>query len=208
MFVEPPNDKHNDDELRELWQSQKVNEGKMSLEEIRDKARNFEKMIRRRNLIEYAAAAIVFVSFSKQIFQPTPPNFMTRIGAGLMVLATIYVVSMLHRHGSVKNVPDAMARTSFIEFHRSSLERQRDLLRDVWRWYLLPFIPGFVAMFVSFGMRDGLWLNPEPSPNPLREGFFLMLFAVVLIVFFFVVAAVNKRSAKKLQVEIDALEHQ
>jgi hypothetical protein len=208
MFVEPPNDQHTDDELRELWQSQKANESKMSLEEIREKARIFEKMIRRRNLIEYAGGVIVSVSFAKQIFQPTPPNFMTRIGAGLTVLATIYVVSMLHRRGSVKNVPDAMARTSFIEFYRRSLERQRDLLRDAWRWYLLPFVPGLVAMFVSFGMRDGLWLNPEPAPNPLREGFSLILFAAVLIVFFFVVAAVNKRSAKRLQAKIDALEHQ
>jgi purine-cytosine permease-like protein len=208
MSAEPPNDKQVDQELRDLWQTQKAEERKMSLEEIRNKALNFEKTIRRRNLLEYAAAAIVLVSFGIQIFQPTPPNFMTRIAAALTVMGTIYVVYMLHTRGSAKNIPDALARASFIDFYRSSLESQRDLLRDVWRWYLLPFVPGMAAMLVSFGIRDGLWLTPTPSPNQLRDGFFLLVFAAVMVVLYLVLAAVNKRSARKLQAEIDALEHQ
>jgi hypothetical protein len=88
------------------------------------------------------------------------------------------------------------------------LEGQRDLLRDVWRWYLLPFVPGLVAMLVSFGMRDGLWLTREIAANPARDGLFLLLFAAVLIVLFFVVVGINKRFAKKLQADIDALQHQ
>ena len=208
MSAEPPNDKRMDEELRDLWQTQRAEERKMSLEEIRQKARTFEKAIRRRNLIEYVAGAIVLLNFAKQVFQPTPPNFMTRIGAGLTVLATLYVVSTLYRRGSTKDVPDALARASFIEFYRASLESQRDLLRDVWRWYLLPFVPGMVAMFVSFGIRDGLWLNPVPGANPVRNGFSLLVFAAVLVLLFFGVAAINRRSAKKLQIEIDALEQQ
>jgi len=74
--------------------------------------------------------------------------------------------------------------------------------------YLLPFLPGLVAMFVSFGIRDGLWLSPERAANPLRDGFFLLILAAVLIGFSLVVANINKRSARKLQAEIDTLEHQ
>lgn len=178
----------------------------MSLEEIREKARKFEKSIRARNFIEYAAAAIVLVNFGLQIFRPEPLNVMTRIGSGLIVLATIYVVYMLHTRGSAKNIPEAMARASFIDFYRSSLENQRDLLLRIWRWYLLPFVPGMAAMFVSFAIRDGLLFNPNPSPEQLRDGLFLLIFVGVIIAFFFVVAAINKRSARKLQAQIDALD--
>jgi hypothetical protein len=208
MSVRPPNDNQLDDQLRELWQAQQLEGKKMSLEEIRDNVRTFEKKIRGRNMLEYIAAGIVLLSFGIQMFQPTPPNFMTRIGAGLTVLATIYVVYTLRTRGSVKNIPDTMGRASFIEFYRSSLESQRDLLHNVWRWYLLPFAPGMVAMLVSFAIRDGLILNPTPFPEQLRNGLFLLLFSGVLVLFFFLVAAVNRRAARKLQSEIDALEHQ
>jgi hypothetical protein len=208
MRAEPPDDGRGDDELRDLWQTQSVEERKMSLEEIRTKAMMFEKKVRLRNLVEYSAAVVVVVGFGRQIFDPEPSNFMTRIGSALTVLATVYVVFTLHRKGAAKNVPDAMARASSVDFHRASLESQRDLLRDVWRWYLLPFVPGLIAIFVSFGIRDGLWLSPEPAADPLRAGAGLLLFAAFLIAFLVAVAAWNKRIMKRLQGEIDALSRQ
>jgi hypothetical protein len=206
MSAQPPNNNYVDDELRGLWQGQRLEGEKMSLDEIRRKVRTFEKHIRVRNVIEYIAAAIVIVSFGNQIFRPTPDNVVTRIAAGLVILATLYVVYTLHTRGSVKPIPDTMGGAPVIEFYRSSLERQQNLLENVWRWYLLPFVPAQIAMLISFAIRDGLILNPAPSPDAVRDGVFLLLFAVVLTAFFFLVIAWNKRNARKLQSEIDALE--
>jgi uncharacterized protein involved in response to NO len=35
-----------------------------------------------------------------------------------------------------------------LRFHRSELERQRDMLRAVPRWYLLPLVPGIATAIV------------------------------------------------------------
>jgi hypothetical protein len=208
MSLQPPKDSDVDNELRELWQGQPLEGEKMSLEEIRVKISTFENKIRRRNMLEFIAAGIVLLSFGKQLFQPTPENFMTRIGAALTIAGTIYVVYMLHTRGSVRVIPDIMARASFVDFYRSCLENQRDLLQNVWRWYLLPFVPGFIAMFVSFAIRDGLILNPTPSPQPLFGVLNLVLLGSALILFFFFVSALNRHAATKIQAEIDALRHE
>ena len=47
---------------------------------------------------------------------------------------------------------------SCLEFHRSELVRQRDLLRSVWWWYLLPFVPGMLLIPVGSSLDDPLGL--------------------------------------------------
>ena len=83
MSAEPPNNNLRDEELRDLWQDQRLEGGTMSLEEIRDKARKFEKKIRQRNLVEYIAAVIVFVSFGVEVFRAA--TSVGSIGAGLVI---------------------------------------------------------------------------------------------------------------------------
>jgi len=179
------------DSLRILWQGQKVEGTRMSLEEIRQKAGAFQKRIRNRNLREYGAAAIVFGWFGYNLWRV--PEL--RLGSALILAATAYMVWQLHARGASKTVPEAMALTPCVEFHRRELERQRDLLRDIWRWYLLPFVPGLVV-FVWGSVRHvtgGQWVNAAP-------------FAVLCAMFFVFVGRLNRRAADKLQRQIDELE--
>ena len=91
-------------------------------------------------------------------------------------------------------MPEATALTPSMEFYRRELERQRDLLRDIWRWYLGPFIPGLVV-FVWGSVRHvkgGQWVKAVP-------------FGVLCVVFFWFVGRLNRRAADKLQRQIEEL---
>lgn len=205
MSAEPPVESGPDRELRELWQTQELKGEKMSVAEIRGKAHAFERNIRVRNGIEYSAAVIVLISFGYQTF--VGPNIYMRAGALLIVLATFFIVYFLHTRGSARNVPEELGLSASLDFHRASLERQRDLARSIWRWYLLPFVPGMAMTLFGFAVRDGVFLNqPAPISEQGAGGLAIFVLAVAMVAFFFFVNALNNRWARKLQAQIDALE--
>jgi len=193
-----------EDELAGLWQDQKLEGNKMALEAIRKKTMKFERRIRNRNLMEYIAAGIVVAGFGRTIFHAE--NNFVRLGSALVVAAAIYIVYALRTRGSSLRLPDVTARMNLIQFHRSSLERQRDLLMDIWRWYILPFVPGTLLNMVGFAVRDGAVLNPQRTAEQARHGLNILFFTLFMFGFFFLVAALNKRAARKLQLKIDELD--
>jgi hypothetical protein len=193
-----------EDELARLWQDQKLDGNKMALEAIRKKNRNFERAIRNRNLREYVAAVLVVVGFGATIFHAE--NNYVRLGSVLVIAAAVYVVYALHTRGSSQQLPGDTARMTLIQFHRSSLERQRDLLRDIWRWYILPFVPGLLLNMFGSAVRDGAILNPQRTPEQARHGLNILVFTLFMFGFFFLVAALNKRTARKLQRKINELD--
>ena len=69
------------DDIRHVWQNQLVENTPMPLEEIRRQARQFERRISRRNLREYAAAALGIAAFTFYIFLFHSP--MVRAGSTL-----------------------------------------------------------------------------------------------------------------------------
>src|SRR5450432_437693 len=119
--------------LKNLWQSQKVEHVQMSLEEIRRRAEKFQRRIRNRNLREYSGAIVVLGAFGYYLWKF--PEL--RLGSALIIAATFYVVYQLHARGAAKAVPAPLGLGTSLDFHRRELERQRDLIRDVWKWYLL-----------------------------------------------------------------------
>ncbi len=179
------------DDIRNVWQNQTVEANQMSLDELRQKAGKFQDRIRNRNLREYAAAVIVVAAFS-YYFWRWPE---VRLGSGLIIAAALYVVYQLHTRGAAKTVPAALGLGTCRDFHRRELERQRDLLRDVWKWYLLPFAPGMLAFVAvpAMNVPPDKWLNAAP---------FILLCAV----FFYAVGRLNQRGALKLQQQIDELD--
>ena len=62
----------------------------------------------------------------------------------------------LRRRGTARSLPaDADTRAS-IQFHKLEMERQRDALRTVWRWYLLPLVPGLAAIIAGAAIKRGV----------------------------------------------------
>lgn len=182
-------------EMRTLWRSQQMEFHPLSLEEIRRQARRFQNQIRWRNLREYLAAVVVSVLFVYTYW--FRGDTLLRLGTALTIAGALYVCYQIHKRGSARKLPAEPALKTCIEFHRTELVRQRDLLRDVWRWYLLPFVPGFSLMVLA---------KAVPFSSSLWASALLLLVVVIWAATFWFIAALNSRAARRLQQEIDALD--
>jgi hypothetical protein len=180
------------DELQALWQAQPAPAKQFSPEEIREKAARFQRTIRFRNLREYVAAVFVVVVFSG--FAWTANTWLSRIGPALIVLGTLYIGFQLYTRAAPGN---AGVTESCIDFHRRELERQRDLLRTVWRWYLGPLVPGLFLMLLDRLIEA--WAGGGFAPAAAVGS------AVIVVLVFVGIWWLNAVGARKLQREIDAL---
>src|SRR5436309_14134305 len=122
-------DEFTPDAMKQIWQTQKVEGTVMSLDEIRARARRFQRKIHMRNIREYAAAAVVVVFMTMGPLRSTPQ--LERVAALLCIAGVLYVVYRLHRFGSASGTPGELGLTNSLEFYRRQLERQRDLGRKV-----------------------------------------------------------------------------
>src|SRR6202008_183036 len=113
-------------DLKDLWQSQPQEDGPMPLDQIRAKAGAFQKKIRRRNLVEYAAMVVVVAAFSPLLLRTD--SWMMQAGGALIILATVFVGWQLHRHASARRGPESGA--ALADFHRGELVRQQTALRS------------------------------------------------------------------------------
>lgn len=186
------------DPLRDLWAGQETGNFAMPLEEVRRKARGFQKTIRRRNMMEYAASILVLIVFGGVAL--TVPDWGVRAGAALIMLGTLYVVWKLHTMARAAGAAEMDAALSLTDFHKGELLRQRAALATVWRWYLMPFVPGMIVFLsaVSFA---------SDNPAPLAAKLTVFLFSLGIVGALFAgIAWLNGRAVKALDAEIAALE--
>lgn len=185
-------------DTRNVWQNQKPEGIRMSVDEIRRRAGKLQKKIFWRNLVEYAAGLMVVVCFGFYFWRTS--DALTRGALGLFIAGVLYVMWHLHRHGSSRSLPADLGLASGIEFYRRELERQRDLLASVWAWYLGPLIPGFVALRLALASphhrHTGLYMYPKLAST--KE---MLLLALVFVL----VWLLNHRAARRLQRQIDEL---
>jgi hypothetical protein len=177
------------DDIRHVWQNQPVENTPMPLEEIRRKARQFEKRISRRNLREYIAGAAGIVIFTVYLF--IFPNPVARTGSALIIAGGLCVLFQLYKRATPGTLPEELGLTASLEFHRRELVRQRDLLRSVWLWYIGPFVPGIVVFGMAVRPHHGTasWWNAGP---------FLCIFGVIMWL--------NYRAARGLDRQIAEIE--
>ena len=174
---------------RNLWQSQEGESVTMTLEEIRRRAARFERRIWWRNFREYAAGILLIVWILALLHVLHGWDL---LGPSLMLAGVIYVMIQLRRRGTARSFPAGTNTRSSIEFHRLELERQRDALRTIWSWYLLPLVPGVAAVFAVAAVKRGV--------NARLIG------SIILGVLVFVgVWALNQCGARKLDRKIQEL---
>jgi hypothetical protein len=197
----------NDSDFRfcEMWQEGSGEPPRFTPEELRGRITRFERTIKRRNLREYLAAALVIGIFGYYTWMF--PTLLLRIGCGLIIAGTAYVIYQLHRRGSTGFAPEDMGLRSCVEFQRSELVRQRDALKTVWSWYLLPFLPGMVVFLL--GLFKFTMQVTEAAGRPFPIGAAIAGFGLVagcIGIVFLVIWLMNRRAAKNLQAEIDNLD--
>ena len=182
------------DDLGKVWRGQKVEHTQMTIDELREKARKFQRMIRFKNLSGYVAGAwvVVFFAFSMGKYPP-----LIRAGDWLMIAGTINIAYQTHRRSSAKTMPADAAPASWLEFHRRQLERQRDVLRGGWVWNFGSLIPGLVVLMLGAAMA-----NPAHLKYALK---FEAVFTLVVALAFYLTARLTRFAARDLQRQIDEL---
>jgi hypothetical protein len=129
-----------------LWQSQPVVARHFSPEEMQRMNEQLQSKVRWRNAREYAGGALAIAASGW--FAWHAEHLGERLGHGLIIAGVLYVCAQLRVRGSARALPDATAREC-VAFQRAELQRQHDLLRGVWRWYLAPLVPGLMVLFAS-----------------------------------------------------------
>jgi hypothetical protein len=186
------------DPLQELWASQHEEGFSMSLAEIRLRATSFSTTIRRRNVTEYTASALVVGAFA--VFSVILPDPLSRIGALLSALGSLYVCWRLHVLARAEKLDGLSGVAPWVEAHRAQMVRQRDALRKIWSWYLGPLAPGVVLLWTGI-----VFSNHSDAPLGLRVTTLVAVLGVVALVFWGIAHA-NSRAAQTLQAQIDALD--
>lgn len=139
-------------ELRALWQSLPTTPVQISPANMRLKVEGFRGYIRRRNVKEMIIWLAVCVPLCW--FATWPISFLWDVSCVLLVLGCLFAAMNLHRRSGplVRETTPTMA---LVDFHRAQLAHERDMLRGMWRWYLLPPLPG-IALFL-YAWADFAW---------------------------------------------------
>lgn len=183
------------DAVRAAWRNENEEPYTISVEELQARARQLSLGIHRRNVAEYCAGALVaaidayyFVHFG---------SLLARAGSALILAAIAWILLHLQQHGSTGPIPTQALQS--LDFLTGELMRQRDLLRDVWNWYLLPLIPG-ITLFLL-----GLHQIKQADGSPLVSEHAILHTVAACVIGFALIAFANTRASGRLQRQIDHL---
>jgi hypothetical protein len=189
-----------DDDLRALWQTQPRSGARVSIDEVKSEQARLSRRVRFRNAREYVAGALVIVIFGNLALEfPLP----LKVACAAIALAAVYVLVKMRRDGTVLAPPAPDAPLAEHRAHlRASLVRQRDLLRNIWRWYLGPLggaiLLFYVVVTIMLASAPGVPLGAVFARiAPLLAG------TVAFVLF---VGWNNRRAARKLDARIAVLD--
>jgi len=160
----------------------------MSIDDIRAKAERFDHKLRRRYVWTGVLFLVLIVVEGWQIWRE--PELVERIGDALTIAAFIAAAFWFWNRRTIQSMPAGVARTTSVDFYRRQLASQRDLASHPWR-YLVLFVPGV-----------GLSLLGRSLDRPPTQTAAIAAFGVAL---FLAIAWWHRRTARKLQSEIDLL---
>lgn len=190
--------------LRSVWQGQTTEAIQLAPEMLDRKLRRLQRGISRRNVREYCAVVFVVAAFA--YYEWKFPTILLRIGSGLVIGGALFTAYELHRRASARQAPVDMARNTCLDYYISELVRQRDALRAVWVWYLLPFVPGLCVFL--FGLTRFTVAGAQSAFHPISRQVAAVFFAgcaAFVGLVFFAVFKINQWAATKLQSQIDEL---
>jgi cobalamin synthase len=185
------------DPIIQAWQTSVTEAPLPALADLRAGVDRFHRIIQLRNRVEYGASVLVVICFGLYTF--VLPSPIARIGAFMIVLATLLVVWQLHRRASAIAAPTEDGARPLIAHQRAQLVRQRDALARVWLWYLLPFAPGLAVMMF------GPTIARDPAAL-LHMGWGESLSILFVVAVFVGIWWLNRRAARKLQKAIGDLD--
>jgi hypothetical protein len=183
------------DEICNLWQNQTPRPSPLTLADLRRRSGRFRSQVAWRNFREYAVSALLVVYFSDRAWNPGSGGM--RAGYLLMAAGLLYMMYQLHRRAASIGTPAEVAWTPCLSHYRAELERQRDVLRAVWKWYLGPLVPGLAVILATAGVTG--------FRHSVLAGFLALAIAGVIAAVLWWVGDLNRRAAAGIEQQLDAL---
>lgn len=155
--------------------------------------RLFERMSRRGCRIE----AVTGVALAGFFIMPmvNAPNWVMRIGWALGAAYALYVAVVVTKMQSPP-MPEELEFQAALAHYRDALERRRHQVETLWRWYLMPMVPG-MSLIVA-----GATIEASKKGRPLWPA----LVMIALMAGMGIVIHVSSRGwARKMRLRIDTL---
>ena len=181
----------NESGAKRLWRSQPSEIPAMSTVYLRHRAGELERASRRRNILELGTGLVTLIACAILLF--TTPYDLARASVALLMVGIGWAMFQWRRRARERS--DFASAGSSIAFYIRELEHKRDLHKTLWRWYLLPMMPGTVAFMTWSLVGDP---NARGTPTP---------WIVTGLVLAWIIGAVcyERAKAAQYQREIDAL---
>jgi hypothetical protein len=179
-------------ELGTLWQSQPIQAGQWSRDDIatrvRAKARRNDRAIFWRNVREVAAGALVVgvMAWSSWLAPGWLPKVGGLTGALCVVFVLVRLVRVRRAHPPVRQ---DLPLVAWLEAESHKVDAEIDLLRSVRSWYLAPLLGG-AAVWSGILMATGLASAPIPRARLIAV--FAVCSAIMALIFWVVGWAVWK----------------
>jgi Na+/melibiose symporter-like transporter len=187
-----PDDSPNDSP-QNIWQNQPVEAATMTLEMIRQKARQHRSKTRREL---FASIAVVLIVVATSVFGILHGSVGLRLVFSIAILWVLSGQIFLHRGMWQPGLPADATLSTGLEFYRRELKRQQDLIRRILRWTFGPVILSVGTLIVVLIEMARGWSKPISAIIP-----FTTLFVIWIILFF----VLRSRNRRKIQREIEQL---
>ena len=149
----------NSPDPKALWKGQAMTPQTLTTELLETRSRQLDDRIGKRNRWEYLAGLIggvatLVLGLFVLLSGPLDPSAITT-GAGFLLLAAGSVIATLQLRRKTGGTSLTDGAQSTLGGYRAELVRQRDALRSVLLWYVLPFVPGFLLIYSSVLFAPG-----------------------------------------------------
>ena len=155
--------------------------------------RLFERMIRRGVRIEAYTGVAVAAFFIMPVV--SSPNWALRIGWALASAYGLYVAVVVWK-SETPPMPESLEFGAALAHYRGELERRRRIIQTLWRWYLMPMVPGMLLIIA------GATIEASKRGRPLWPA---LIFIALTAGMGVVIHLSSQGWARKLRIRIDAL---
>lgn len=180
--------------LHDRWRAQPVTTA--DAERIRACAERVERRARARNRLEYLAGGTAIVALTAigayTLWQPGSAAEVA-MGCGFLVLALGMIVAGVELFRRSRPIGDADLARPALAHLTERLQREHQLLRSAWLWYVAPTVPGFVLLY-------GAAYLATPDGHSI-----VLAVAGSTLAFLIVVVVLNLRAAARVAAELRAL---
>lgn len=175
--------------IQEIWKESGFDIVAPTSDELIRKEARLRAAVYRSNLLEYVAGLLLFAISSYFAIQAA--SGVALAGWVLTMVATVFIMTNLYFRSRGDGPVFGDDTTAH---YLANLIRRRDLLGSIWKWYILPLVPGFVLLRIAM---HGL--------VPADQQMFHYSYDVIALIFAVALDVWNRKRAKELDAEIVAI---